>query len=215
MADPQSLPQVANENLTAPNTGDNIRPGAPTVPGKAVSQVDNTSTGASNKNLAHVCDISGNIKYSIAWISLQVKQLVESIRQAIQALWKGVSGSPFGDGASTIVTAIKNMVDQIKILIQKAKDAQSAVAGYIAQLQQLLIYIATLPARLAAFLKECISETTASIKDAITNAQSIVDSQSGGALNTANSSITTVNNTLNNTQNATVPSSAGNPAGIP
>lgn len=209
MADLQPLPQTGNSNLVSPNPADNQKPGAPSNPAKALSVVDGTSTANSNSNLAHVCDITGKMKYTIAWISLQVKELIEAIRQAIQKLWASVSGTPFGDGASNIVTAIKGMVKQIQKLIDKAKEVQAEVAGYIQQLQQLLAYIQSLPARIAKFLTDCLSEVTSSIKDAIKNAQSIVDSQNGGNLSTANSSATTASTTLNTAQNTNTGTSSG------
>ena len=99
------------------------------------------------------------------------------------------------------------MVNQIQNLIQKAQEAQAEIQGYIAQLQQLLIYIATIPARIAAQLKECLSEATASIKDAINNAKSIVTSQNNGDLSTANTNSDTASSNLNTTENTTIGSS--------
>ena len=185
--------------------------GGTTFPSLSGGLIANTAISVSNSNLAHVCDITGSMKYSIAWISLQVKELVESIRQAIQTLWQGSSSSPFGEGVSLIVTAIKNMVNQIQQLIQKAKEAQSAVQGYITQLQQLLAYIATIPARIATVLKDCISEATASISNAISNAQTIVDSQSSGALATATTTSATATTNLTIAQNTQAGSSSGLP----
>jgi len=209
MAELQTLPQTANENATAPNTNDGPTSGNPTTPAISRGQIANTSIAVSNSNLAQVCDISAGMKKNIAWVSLQIKELIETIRNAIQKLWSGVSGSPFSDGVSNAVTAIKAMVKQIQKLIAKAQEAQAAVQGYITQLQELLIYIQSIPARIAEFLKDCLSEVTASIKDAIGNAQSIVNSQSGGALSTATSSVTTASNMLAATQSMGAGSSSG------
>ena len=209
MADIQKPPQTANDNLTSPNTNDNARSGAPTQPAKALSVVDGTSTGASNSNLAHVCDITGKMKYNIAWISLKVKELVEAIRKAIQGLWEGASASPFGDGVRTVINGIKAMVKQIQKLIAKAKEATSAIQGYIAQLQGLLTYIASIPTRIAKFLADCKKEATSSIKDAISNAQNIVNSQNGGTLSQASSDATATANNLTTTQNSNTGSSQG------
>jgi len=207
-----NLPNTASVDSTGKETNapidNNSGDGGTTFPSLSGGLVANTAISVSNSNLAHVCDITGSMKYSIAWISLQVKQLVESIRQSIQSLWQGNSNSPFGDGASAIVTAIKNMVNQIQKLIQKAKEAQAAVQGYITQLQQLLAYIATIPARIATFLKDCISEATASISSAISNAQAIVNSQSSGALSTATTNSATATINLTTTQNTPAGSSS-------
>jgi uncharacterized coiled-coil DUF342 family protein len=200
----QKPPQIANENLTAPDANDNPRSGVPIIPAKALSVTENTSTGTSNKNLAHVCDISGSMKYNIALVSLQIKELIESIRQAIQKLWEGTSNSPFGEGATAIVEAIKKMVKQINKLIEKAKEVQSAVNGYITQLQELLNYIKTLPQRISKMLSDCIRDATNSIKDAIANAKTIVDSQ-----NSANTSASAASSQLTTAENQETGSSSG------
>jgi len=208
MAELQPLPQTGNDNLTSRYPNDNTQIG-PSVPGKARSIVDGTSTGASNDNLVHVCDITGNMKYSIALVSLQIKELIESIRQAIQALFNTTSSSPFTDGIRTVVGAIQAKVKLIQKLIQKAKEVEADIQGYIVQLQQLIAYIASVPAKVAKFLKECLSEATASIRDAITNAQTIVSSQSNGILNTATGDATLSSIDSTTKQNQPIPSSDG------
>ena len=62
----------------------------------------------------------------------------------------------------------------------------------------------------ATMLKECLNEATTSIKDAINNAQSIVNSQNSGSLADATTNSETASNNLTFDQNATPSSSAGN-----
>jgi methyl-accepting chemotaxis protein len=181
----QALPQIANANLTAPNQNDNPQPGSPTQPAVARSLIANTSIALSNSNLAHVCDITGDMRYGIAWVSLQVKQLVETIRNAIQGLWASASSSPFGDEIRAVIKAIQAKVKQIQKLISKIQEVQKTLNSYIAQLQELIAFIASLPARIAAFLQNCLSAATASLKDAIGNASSIVSSSQNSNLATA------------------------------
>lgn len=192
-----------------PNVNDAPVKGNPTQPALSRSIVTNTAVGASNNNLAHVCDITGSLKYSIAWVSLQIKELIEAIRKAIQGLWTGASGSPFADGVRTTVNGIKSMVKQINKLINKAKEVAGVVSGYINQLKELLAYIATIPARIAQFLKDCLSEATASIKDAITNAQQIVESQTTGSIKEAVTSEEQANTELTNAEDTTPGSAEG------
>jgi hypothetical protein len=204
----QPLPLVGNVNLTAPNLNDNPQSGSPTTPATARSFLANTSIALSNNTLAHVCDITGPMKYSIAWLSLQVKQLVETIRNTIEGLWSSTSGSPFGDEIRTTLKAIKNKVNQIQSLITKAKEVQSAIQQFVSEAQALISFIATLPARVAVFLKDCLSNVTASLKDAIGNAQSIVT-------DSAQSSLTSATSSLNSASTATPASSASTPASKP
>jgi phage-related protein len=204
----QDLPQIANDNLTAPNSNDNPQPGNPSTPAGARSVVANTSISTSNSNLAHVCDITGPLRYSIAWLSLQVKQLVEAIRQTIEGVWSGVSNSPFGDEVRTVIKAIQNKVKQIQSLIAKAKEVQSTIQKFIADAQALIAYIASLPARIVTLLQQCLTSITSSIKDAITNASSIVT-------DSTNASLTTASTNLNNVSTTSPASSAPAPASKP
>lgn len=194
---PQSLPFVANANLVSPFSGDNPISGSPTIWPGALSQNANSSVSVTNSDLAHACAVSGNVKYAIAWTSLQVKELIESIRTAIQGIWGGVSGSPFGNEVALVINAIKAKVKQIQKLVAKVQEVAGVIKTYVSELQQLLAYIASLPARIANLLASCLSQITSSIKDAIVNAKTIVTSQSSAntILSTASSSLDTANTT--------------------
>lgn len=183
--------------------------GQPTIAPLARGVVANTAISQSNDNLSHVCDITGSLRYAIASTSLVVKELIESIRQAIQALFEGVSSSPFADQVRGVVKSIKAKVDEIKKLISKAQDVQREIANYINELQRLIAYIATLPARIAALLKQCLNEATNGLSDAISNAKAIVESQSSGNLNQASKNETTAQTQANEAENATPGNSSG------
>lgn len=197
----QDLPIVANKNLTAPNSGDNPQSGAPTIAPGALSQVANTSVANSNSNLTHVCDITGDLKYAVAWAALQVKQLIEAVRKAVEGLWASASNSPFGDEVRAVIKSIQAKVKQIQKLIAKAQEVQAVVTQYIQQLQQLIAYIASLPARIAQFLQECLSHATASLKDAITNAASITSDSAKASLTQASSQANAASNANSSSSN--------------
>ena len=185
MAEIQSPPIVAQTKVVngkivetnAPvtvNKNDGNTSGNPTQPAASRSQVANTSVGAANDNLAHVCDISGNLQYSIALASLKTSEIVEKIRTAVQAAWAGSSSSPFADEVRTVIKAIKAKVDLIKKYIKKIQKYQKAVEKFINLCKQLIAYINSLPAKIAALLKECLSAVTSGLTNAISNAKVIV-----------------------------------------
>lgn len=169
------LPQTANDNLTSPYTGDQQQSKQPNIPAKARSIVDQTSTGVSNSKLSHVCDITGDMRYSIAWVSFQIKELIEAVRQAVQSLWSSVVGSPFGNEQSLVAKTLQNMANQIKSLVDKANEVKDVLTQYILELQQLANYIRSLPARIAQQLTECLAHVESSIVDAVKNSGSIVN----------------------------------------
>ena len=88
----------------------------------------------------------------------------------------------------------------INRVIRNAKKGANLVRikSVIKKLQDLIKYIASLPQKLAALFKQCLSEATASIKDAIKNAETIVKSSS---VSDANTIIVTAQANLANTAN--------------
>jgi len=183
--------------------------GGPTNPSLARGQIANTSISFTNSNLAHVCDISGGIKYSIAWVSFQIKQAIEAIRTYVQGLFASTSSSPFADGVRAVITAIQGQVKLIQKLIKKAQEVQAQITGYIIQLQKLIVYIESLPARIASILTQCIKDALSSINGAISNATAIVNSQKNGGLSTASAAALTASTQLTTAQQNNSGSSSG------
>ena len=198
----QPLPIVANNNLLAPNAGDNPQPGSPTIAPLALSQTANTSVANSNNNLVHVCDITGNLQYAVAWASLQIKELVQAVKNAVAALWQASVSSPFGDQIRNVIQTIQQKVSQIQQLIAKAKEVQAVITSYIQQLEQLIAYIASLPARIAQLLSGCLNSAQNSLASTIANASTITTAS-------ASTTLTAVSNQLTTVSNAPIASSSG------
>lgn len=190
----QELPQVASENLSSPNSGDNTTAGNPTLPPAALSQITNTSIDKSNNNLTHVCDITGNLQYAVAWASLQIKELVQAVKNAVAALWQASVSSPFGDQIRNVIQTVQQKVSQIQQLIAKAQQVQTVITGYIQQLEQLIAYIASLPARIAQLLSGCLNSAQNSLASTIANASTITTASASAALTTVSNQLTTVSN---------------------
>ena len=168
------------------NSGDVTTSGQPSTAPTAAGSLKNTTLAKMNDSLAHVCDITGNIKYAIAWTSLKISEAIAAIRTFLEGLWGSASSSPFGDQVRAAIKYIKAKITIAKKYIKKAQDADAAVKQFISDVQALIAYIATLPAKLAAILKQCLSDAVASIKDAVTNAAAIVKTQ---ATSTASSEV--------------------------
>ena len=181
---------------TVLNTGDAPSSGGPTTPSLARGLIANTSLGFANDNLAHVCDITGKMKYAIAWAAFKISEAIAAIRTFLEGLWSSTSSSPFGDQVRAAIKYIKAKVEIIKKYIIKVKDAYDEVQKFMADLQALIAWIMTLPAKLAAILKQCLSDAMSTIKDAISNAKEIVTSQTSGSANTATSEQASTESTL-------------------
>jgi uncharacterized protein YukE len=157
-------------------------PGKPARPRLARGIVEGTGVAKTNADVVHVCDITGPMRYSIALTSLKIGEAIRAVRAALQAIWAGTSSSPFADEVRAIIKAIKAKLKLVQKFIKKVADKLKVIQDVIKQLKQLIAYINSLPARLAAMLKQCLAEATASLKDAISNSAAIVASQNNGAI---------------------------------
>ena len=163
-------------------------PGKPQTPRLTRGIVAGTGVAKTNADVVHVCDITGPLRYSIALTSLKIGEAIQAIRAALKALWAGTSSSPFADEVRAIIKAIKANLKLVQKFIKKVAEKLKVIQDVIKQLKQLIAYINSLPAKLAAMLKKCLAEATASLKDAISNSAAIVASQNDGAIAAASAS---------------------------
>ena len=171
--------------------------GQPTTPPLARGIVANTGIAKTNADRVHVCDVTGNIKYTIALVSLKIGQVIQQVRAALAALWTGASSSPFADEVRATIKAIKGKIKLVQKFVSDLKTKLAAIQDFIAQVKQLIQYIQNLPANLAKMLAQCLADATASLKDAIKNAESIVKSSSTtDAANNISSTTSSLNSTV-------------------
>jgi hypothetical protein len=160
-------PQSNLKQATPPSGQIQYQVGQPTLAPLARGQVANTAISQANSNLAHVCDIPAGIKFEIAKLTISVSGLINTLRTTIEGLWASTSGSPFADEIRNAIKTIKAKVKQIQKFIRDQLEPLQDIQKFIQSLQELIQYIATLPSRIAAFLKQCLSEATKGISDAI------------------------------------------------
>ncbi len=160
-------PQSNLKPATPPAGQIQYQVGQPTIAPLARGQVANTAISQANANLAHVCDIPAGIKFEIAKLTIQVSGLINALRTAIEGLWAGTVSSPFADEIRNAIKTIKAKIKQIQKFIRDQLEPLKDIQAFIQSLRDLIEYIATLPARIAAFLKQCLSEATKGISDAI------------------------------------------------
>lgn len=168
-----------NDPKTAPQLPADVKAnevGQPNTPPLARGVIANTGVAKTNADIVHVCDVTGGIKYNIAWVSLQIGQAIQAIRAALKALWGGTSSSPFADEVRATIKAIKAQLKSAQKFVKNITDKLKVIQDVIKKLQELIVYIGTLPARFAKLFKQCLTEATASINDAIANSKSIVNS---------------------------------------
>jgi Type VI secretion system/phage-baseplate injector OB domain len=160
-------PQSNLKPATPPSGQIQYQVGQPTIAPLARGQVANTAISQANSNLAHVCDIPAGIKFEIAKLTISVSGLINTLRTTIEGLWASTASSPFADEIRNAIKTIKAKIKQIQKFIRDQLEPLQDIQKFIQSLRDLIEYIATLPARIAAFLKQCLSEATKGISDAI------------------------------------------------
>jgi hypothetical protein len=166
-------PQSSLPQATPPAGQVQYEPGKPTLAPLSRGIVANTAISQSNKNLAHVCDLPNSVKYEIAKLTISVSGLINTIRTQIQALWESTKSSPFGDEVRNAIKTIQAKVKVIQKFLRDNLGPQSDIAKFIQSLQELIVFITTLPARIAAMLQQCLSDATKGLKEAIDLGSSI------------------------------------------
>ncbi len=142
-------------------------PGKPTVAPLARGIVANTAIGQSNSNLAHVCDLPNSIKYEIAKLTISISGIINTIRTEIEALWQSTKSSAFADEVRSAIKTVRAKVKTIQKFLRDNLGPESDIAKFIQSLQELIVFITTLPARIATLLKGCLGAATAGLKEAI------------------------------------------------
>jgi hypothetical protein len=175
--------------------------GQPTLAPLSRGVVDKTAISESNSKVAHVCDISMGMKFEIAKMSFKVSELVETIRTELKALWASASSSPFGDEVRSAVKTIKAQIKVVQKFIKKVQENIQAANDLITQLQKLINFIATLPARIASLLQQCLKEAISGISGAISVGQEIQKNISEGNVSLAKAATSTAQQLLNDKQN--------------
>jgi len=165
--------------------------GVQTTPNLARGVLTNTGTAFSNANLAHACDINfiltgfninatglfpnfGMITAAIqngknaaaSVVRGAMSKLIAGIRLAINAIIVSLNLDPSGVLAtafSRYKKIIRDINEKIKQIAQIAADA--AFIYYLVQeIQQVINWISSLPAKLAAMFKDCLTKFVSSVK---------------------------------------------------
>ena len=154
-----TLPIVGNTNLLSPFAGNNRTSGQPTIPGLARSQMANTNIDKSNNSLAHNCGISQELIKNNALKDF-VNSQSQNIRDAINAIIKALGFDPTGT-SSNIVALLKQITAKIKYykkkILKPIQDFQKYVIKYTEYLKATIAWILSLPAKLLALFKDCLS----------------------------------------------------------
>ena len=176
--------------------------------------------------MGHVCDFRYNLNFSVGslglinpitaiqnamksgknkaamLISSIISQLNDKLRLVIKSILVTLNLDPSGilSSAYSYVKNIVRQINEITLKIAKVVETVSAVYYLIQDIQQIITYLKSLPARFLAMLQDCIANFTSAIKNftsqvlaipgAIGNSVQSVASNLGGSADSLLSSLT-------------------------
>jgi hypothetical protein len=181
---PNEAPTTTDQNgdvvETNPPVNKNAGDGGTTFPSLSGGLVANTSIAIANANLAHSCDFILDIQKDNALKRFLVAQ-ANNIREALRAIMLELGFSDQTGVYQWLVDKLKAITRQLKFIqknvIQPILDFEKLVVQYIAQVEQIIAYILSLPARLLAILTDCLNKLKAAIGSIFTD---IAGGGSGG-----------------------------------
>jgi hypothetical protein len=131
--------------------------GIPSNTPNAAITTKNTLTSLTNKNLAHVCDISADVRRTAAWKYLQDNVSVRAARTALKAYFAGRGILPTGVTTSLTekVKKIKEILQEVNKFLKLIKAVADALVYYIIIVRAVINWIMSLPSMLLQMAKEC------------------------------------------------------------
>jgi hypothetical protein len=141
--------------------------GQPTTAPLSRGVYESSSISVADANIEHVCDFKKKLRYDIAISKLQIYEFVQKAREAIKAFFTGLSPGPMSTAIQSAINQIKEILKMIKKVADFINDVAIAIAEFIKYCTELITYIVSLPAQLAALLQKCLQEFTDALGEAL------------------------------------------------
>jgi hypothetical protein len=189
------LPGV-NYNLSDPIPGAPIPPGGirleegdtPSISRLGRGEMRNSLIDRSNQTREHVCDITPEIRRSVALARLAFSQLLNTIREAVKAFIASLNLDPSGE-VSKITELAKWLARKIKEItdtLQELLDIREVLFEIAREIRQLIDYILSLPEKLLRLLRDCLTAFLAALATGVSD---LISSVSGPGVGLEQSSI--------------------------
>ena len=143
-----------------------IRSGEPTTP-KLAYDIVGTGVEKSNNSRVHVCDIANQLKFSIAIQKLEAYGVFTTIRTTIETLTSSIAASPIATGIAEAIKVIRAYVKMIQKGVDFINEVVLEIARFMKYLKDMIAYILSLPAQLAAMLNQCLQELYNSLSNTL------------------------------------------------
>ena len=163
-------PNVAKvDSLSSADSNDKKKNLPSNPPALGVGIVEGTIVDNLNSQISHVCDFSLDIQKNIG-LKKYVKAISRFIRDAIRAVKLKLGFGDFSGVTFTIIEELKALAAFIRYVqkeyVQPVLDFQKYVLDVVVKIKKLIQWILSLPAKIFAMLKGCLTrlyKTIASI----------------------------------------------------
>lgn len=207
------VPGEANSNTATGATARNMalqQVGKPSTP-QLASTANNTIVGWTNSNLAHSCDFRflinladlniGTLENPItliqqaianaknkaaAMIRVLLAQLLSNFRIAFDGILLALQIDPNGE-LSKLMSKARNVIRQINYYSRKLAEyvgSAALVISLVQELQQVIEWIKTLPAKVLAMLKQCLTTFETAVKTATSQISALPGQVTNGLVGT-------------------------------
>lgn len=150
-------------NLSAFNFRDAPIPGGPDISPYARSgqNIINTSIDITNNSLVHSCDFVNDVKKNIG-VKKFLKAVAKWIREGIRKIMQFLGFTDVSGSFSAIINELKRIAAEIRAFKEKYIDPiiefQKYVLAVLVRIRAIIQWILSLPAKILALLKECITK---------------------------------------------------------
>jgi DNA repair exonuclease SbcCD ATPase subunit len=127
------------------------------TPALALGDIKNTGIQKANEARIHVCDIVNEVTKDIAALKSFISGIIAKIKAAIEALLTALSQNPFVEELKQAIQTLKAKAKLIAKAIKDALDEATAIANYVAYLNNLIKTILNSPEELRKLLQSCLN----------------------------------------------------------
>lgn len=139
----------------------------PVLPALARGIITNTGIEVSNANRQHVCDVAIYVRHSMAAARIGTGQIAQAIRKAIQAVMKALGSTPGGSALAEQIKTFARMIKRAAEMLEEINDFIAVFVEYVKKINALIQYLLSLPEKLLAMFKRCLSEAYAELAEGV------------------------------------------------
>lgn len=161
---------------------------------------EGTSIAKSDKNRAHVCDITNEIRLTAAIDYIKNLSLFQAARAAIETIADGSASSPIVTQITNAIKELRSIVKMIQFALNVVNKFVNDILRIVAWIRAQIAWILSLPAQLLALLQQCLVELYSTLSNALgytisqatgSNLISEVQGLYGDVINTLNTAVQT------------------------